>query len=380
MVARHFWQREIEKGWRDRSILWLSGVRRVGKTTLCQSLPAVEYFDCELPRVRQMMESPEDFLTALRKKRVVLDEVHRLRNPSELLKIAADHFPDIKIIATGSSRLQASHKFRDTLTGRKREIGLTPMMTEDLIDFSGPSLSHRLLYGGLPPFFLSTELPERDFQEWTDSYWAKDIQELFRLERRSSFQKFLELLLAQSGELFEATAFAGPCEVSRPTIASYLMVMEATQVCHVLKPFSTRRNTEIISAPKVYGFDTGFVAYHRGWHELRGEDKGALWEHYVLNEIQCRTQGNLSIRYWRDKRAHEIDFILKRRGEAPIAVECKWSAKGFDSRNLQAFRLHYSAGENWVVSSDVERPYKATMAGHSVEFIGLADLARRLSQ
>ena len=58
-----------------------------------------------------------------------------------------------------------------------------------------------------------------------DSYWAKDIQELFRLERRSSFQKFLELLLAQSGGLFEATAFAGPCEVSRPTIFNYLKVM-----------------------------------------------------------------------------------------------------------------------------------------------------------
>jgi len=50
-----------------------------------------------------------------------LDEVHRLDNPSELLKIAADHYPDLKIIATGSSTLGASDRFKDTLTGRKSD-------------------------------------------------------------------------------------------------------------------------------------------------------------------------------------------------------------------------------------------------------------------
>jgi hypothetical protein len=102
-----------------------------------------------------------------------------------------------------------------------------------------------------------------------DAYWAKDIQELFRLERRASFQRFVELLLAQSGGIFEATRFAAPCEVSRTTIANYLAALEATSVALVLRPFSTRRSNEIIAAPKVYGFDTGFVCAHRGWTSLR---------------------------------------------------------------------------------------------------------------
>jgi predicted AAA+ superfamily ATPase len=89
-----------------------------------------------------------------------------------------------------------------------------------------------------------------------DAYWAKDIQELFRLERRDSFQRFTELVMAQSGGIFDATRFAGPCEVSRPTITNYLCVLEATFVAHVIRPFSTRRPTEIVAAPKVYGFDT----------------------------------------------------------------------------------------------------------------------------
>lgn len=378
MIRRHFWLEKIEEAWKRRSVLWLSGVRRVGKTTLCQSLDRAEYFDCELPRIRRLMEDPEAFLQSVRHQRVILDEVHRLRNPSELLKVAADHFPDVQVIATGSSSLHASRKFRDTLTGRKTEIWLTPLISRDLADFKKTNLPHRFLFGGLPPFFLNDRLPERDFQEWMDSYWAKDIQELFRLERRSSFQKFLELLLAQSGGLFEATAFAGPCEVSRPTIFNYLKVMEATRVCHVIKPFSTHRVTEIVSVPKVFGFDTGFICYHRGWHELRTDDLGGLWEHFVLNEIQSRAQGLFDIHYWRDKRGHEVDFIIKRRGQAPIAIECKWSVQAFDAKNLHAFRHYYKEGENWVVAQDIDRSMKRKQSDLSLELMSLGEMVSRL--
>ncbi len=220
MVKRRFWLERVEAQWRRRSVLWLRGVRRVGKTTLAQALPRIEYFDCELPRTRRAMEDPEAFLEGLRGRRVVLDEIHRLPNPSELLKIAADHFPTVRVLATGSSTLGASRRFRDTLTGRKTELWLTPMIEADLVDFGEGDLPHRLLRGGLPPFFLSEDLPEREFTEWMDAYWAKDIQELFRLERRVSFQRFVELLLAQSGGIFEATKFAAPCEVSRGTISN----------------------------------------------------------------------------------------------------------------------------------------------------------------
>src|SRR5215467_12374810 len=96
-------------------------------------------------------------------------------------------------------------------------------------------LKHRLLRGGLPPFFLPETHAERDFQEWMDAYWAKDIQELFRLERRDSFQRFTELVMAQSGGTFEANKFALLSEVSRTTIATYLRVLEATFVAHVVR-------------------------------------------------------------------------------------------------------------------------------------------------
>ncbi|HXV05711.1 MAG TPA: DUF4143 domain-containing protein [Solirubrobacterales bacterium] len=379
MVRRTHWLEAVEQAWRRRSVLWLAGVRRAGKTVLCQSLDDVDYFDCELPRSRRLMEDPEGFLEARRGRRIVLDEVHRLANPSELLKIAADHFPETSVLATGSSTLEATAKFRDTLAGRRETVWLTPMIAADLADFGAGDLSHRLLRGGLPPLFLAERLPEHDFQDWVDAYWAKDVQELFRLERRWSFQRFLELLFAQSGGMFEATAFAAPCEVSRQTVSNYLAALEATFVAYVVRPYSTRRSTEITAAPKVYGFDTGFVCFYRGWDALRPEDLGYLWEHFVLNEIQARLQRR-DVRYWRNKRGAEVDFVLPRRGASgPVAVECKWKAAAFEAGSLAAFRRLYPDGPSFVVAPDVDAPYKRSYDGFEVEFVSLDGLLARIS-
>jgi len=379
MIKRTFWQKQIEQAWTHRSIIWLSGTRRVGKTHLCQSLPNAEYYDCELPLTRLQLENPEYFLSQKKNKRLVLDEIHRLDNPSEILKIAADHYPDVKIIATGSSTLSASRKFKDTLTGRKTELWLTPLLLDESVDVADDGLSHRFLYGGLPPFFLSTTLPDRDYQEWLNAYWAKDIQELFRLEKGHSFVKFTEMTLAQSGSIFEATRFATPCEASRTTIMNYLAVLEATFVAHIIRPFSQHRATEIVSAPKVYGFDTGFVCHCRGWTNLRKEDMGLLWEHCVLNEMQGHLQTR-KINYWRDKQGHEIDFVFtkNRNYHQPWVIECKWSTSEFDPKNILVFRRNYPKGKNFIVSPEITNPFKKTYKDIEVMFVNTQQLLEEL--
>jgi len=378
MVRRKQWIKIIESAWNEKTIIWLAGVRRVGKTYLAKSLEGVEYFDCELPRTKRILEDPENILKSLSGKRVVLDEIHRLDNPSQILKIAADHFPSVKILATGSSTLGASAKFKDTLTGRKKDVYLTPMAISDLVDFDNTNLDHRLFSGGLPPFFLAKKFPENDFQDWIDSYWAKDIQELFRLEKRASFQKFIELLFSQSGGIFEANKFTRACEVSRPTISNYLKVLEATFLVSVIRPFSTNTSNEITSAPKVYGFDTGFIVYFKGWDKLRPDDRGFLWEHFVLNEIQAHLQKR-PLHYWRDKSGHEIDFVLKHRGEGVTAIECKWTSNSFDSKNLRIFRKKYPIGENYLLAQDIDRGFTKNIDGLQIQFKPLGEVRDILS-
>jgi predicted AAA+ superfamily ATPase len=373
MKNRVSWQQKIDDAFHKRSILWLSGVRRSGKTLLCQSIAGTEYFDCELPSTRRMTDAPEAFLKGLPDKLIILDGIHRLANPSELLKIAADHYPHIRIIATGSSTLGASARFSDTLAGRKTDLWLTPMTSADGGDFGDSSLERRMLQGGLPPFFLDDSPSERDYQEWVDGYWAKDILELFRLERRHSFQKLLELLLVNSGGVFEATKYARPCEVSRTTIANYLAVLEATFVAHVIRPFNSYKPAEIVAAPKVYGFDTGFVCCFRGWNSLRPDDMGILWEHLVLNELHGCLQTR-EINYWRDKRGNEVDFVIPRRRGGPVAIECKWRADQFDPGALKLFRGLYPEGASFLVARDVERSYSKRFGDHEVQFCNMTEL------
>jgi len=356
MVIRQFWQEAIRAAWKERPIVWLTGVRRVGKTTLAQSITDARYYDCELPRIRRILEEdPEGFLEGHRSGSLILDEVHRVENPSELLKIAADHFPLLRVLATGSSTLGASARFRDTLTGRKRHLHLPPVLFSELDDFGAGTLEKRLLHGGLPENLLASEFPEKDFVEWMDAYWARDIQELFRLEKRTAFLRLLELLLAQSGGLCELNQLAPACGASRQTLSNYLSVLEATGTVHVVRPFSSNRQREITAMPKVYGFDTGFVCHARGWRTLRQEDLGGLWEHLVLDELRARFRAE-EIYYWRNKQKKEIDFILARRGFPPLAVECKWKIKSGEYSHFPSFQTIYPDARLLIVSTDGSAP------------------------
>ena len=348
----------MERAWQERPIVWFTGVRRVGKTTLAQSLPDLGYYDCELPRIRRLIEEdPEGFLDQQSGHRMVLDEIHRIENPSELLKIAADHFSHLRVLATGSSTLGASSRFRDTLAGRKRHLHLPPVLFSELADFNGGDLETRLLHGGLPENLLAGHLPEKDFVEWLDAYWARDIQELFRLEKRTAFLKLLEMLLIQSGGLCELNQLAPACGASRQTLSNYLGVLEATGAVHVIRPFSSNRQREIVAMPKVYGFDTGFVCHARGWQSLRPEDRGELWEHLVLDELRARFHPE-DVHYWRDKQGHELDFVLARKGHPPLAIECKWKLKAAHSKNFGTFKTIYPNAKLILITTDAARPFE----------------------
>jgi predicted AAA+ superfamily ATPase len=215
----------------------------------------------------------------------VLDEIHRLADPSTLLKIAADHFPDVHVLATGSSMLGASARFRDTLAGRKRTVRLLPVLHRELPAFGIRSPERRLLHGGLPEQLTAPGLPEKDFTEWIEAFWARDILALFSIGKRYSFLRFLELLWSQCGGLCELTSFTAACEASRQTLANYLDIFAATGVVHVLRPFATNPTREIVAMPKVYAFDTGFVCHARSIDSLRADDKGPLFEDvFELND------------------------------------------------------------------------------------------------
>jgi predicted AAA+ superfamily ATPase len=377
MIDRPFWTQRLQAAWRQASIVWLTGVRRAGKTVLAQSLPDAEFINCDLPGAAERLHDPETFFKAVKHSSVVLDEVHQLPDPSRLLKIAADGFPRLKVLATGSSTLAATQKFRDSLTGRKRTIELVPVLAEELPAFGIKDLRERLLRGGLPPALLAERRPSEFYAEWMDSYFARDVQELFRLGKRTGFLKLLELVLRQSGGLLEITSLAKHSGVTRPTVMNWLEVFQITHVTHLLRPYAEGGRREIIAQPKIYGFDTGFVCHVRGWEELRPGDHGLLWEHLVLDTLLAIPLPRIA--YWRDKQQREVDFVVPRGRASVDALECKWKADAFEPRGLAAFRANYPQGRNYVVSPQTTAVYTRKFAGLEVTFLSVADLRGELS-
>lgn len=359
MYTRPFWIQRIEQAWKKRSIVWLSGVRRVGKTTLARMIPDTVYLNCDLPSVCRMLTDPESFYDGLKKgTTVVFDEIHRLDDPSRLLKIAADVYPHLKVLATGSSTLVATRKFRDSLTGRKHMIYLPPVLWMECPGgFGITDIDHRLLHGGLPESLLSQKKDAAFFSEWMDSFYARDIQELFGIRNRTGFMKLLHLLMRQSGGFIDYTNLAQLSELSRPTVKAHVEAMCAAHAVFLLPPFHGGGRREITQRPKCYAFDTGFVTFAKGWDSIREEDRGLLWEHLVLDTLRTSTE-NRTIYYWRDKTGREVDFVIKGNGRQVDAVECKINPDRFEPESLTVFRENYLEGKNYVVSPAVKTPYQ----------------------
>jgi predicted AAA+ superfamily ATPase len=369
MINRPYWFNRVQAAWQKRPIVWLAGVRRVGKTTLARMIPDTIYLNCDLPSDTRRLEDPELFFRALPQSSiVVLDEIHRLADPSRVLKIAADTFPGLRILATGSSTLAATRKFKDALTGRKIVLNLSPVLwTETVADFGILDIERRLINGGLPEFLLSPVKDPALFSEWMDSFYARDIQELFAVRERAGFLNLFRLMLRQSGGLADYSALSRECDISRTTVKAYLEAMSIAYALIPLPPFHGGGRREIIRRPKVYGFDTGFVTYARGWTEIRSDDCGILWEHLVLDILRAATGGE-GLQYWRDKSGRELDFVL-RRGRDVDVFECKLNPDRFEPDCLSVFRMSYPDGRNYLICPDVKVPYERRVNGLTVKIV-----------
>src|SRR3970282_833091 len=190
----------------------------------------------DLPTVEDMVRDPRLFFRSCTRPVVIFAEIPQLRDPTRLLKIGADAFPDLKILATGSSTLAASRKFRDTLTGRQRAVHLLPVLWEELSAFGVP-LPRRLFHGGLPPALLADSKRPALYREWMDSFFARDIQRLFGFRDMNRFNALLEYVLRQSGGVLEVTRTAPALGITRPTVEAHLRALEITNAATLVRPF-----------------------------------------------------------------------------------------------------------------------------------------------
>ena len=250
-------------------------------------------------------------------------------------------------------------------------INLVPVLWEECLDiFLIKDLDRRLLHGGLPEPLLMTEKDPSFFSEWIDSFYARDIQELFGIRNRTGFIKLLNLLLRQSGGSIDYSNLAKLCDISRPTVKAHIEAMTIAHALFLLAPFHGGGRREITLRPKCYGFDTGFITFVKGWDTIREDDRGLLWEHLVLDVLKVYLNTS-DIFYWRDKSGREIDFVIRNGNRSVDTIECKIDPDRFDPKSLITFRALYPDGDNYVISPNVKKPYRKRHKGFNIQYRSL---------
>ena len=379
-ISRPVWTDRIERAWDSRSIVWLSGARRLGKTVLSRQVPDARYFNCDLPSVRERLADPEAFFSHLPSgARVVLDEVHRAEDPAGLLKIAADAWPDIRVLGTGSSTLYASRRFRDSLAGRKWPIRLAPVLWRESADWTGaPDLDRRLLNGGFPDQLLRPAPDPLWFEEWMDSFFARDILPLFDVRSRGGFLRVVNSAFVRNASLLDISAVARDAGVSRPTAVQYLDILEDCHLTVRVPPFHGGGRRELVRRPRAYAVDTGLVCHLRGWTDLRPADRGPLWENLVLDELLTAIPPS-RIHYWRDETGHEVDFAIVAGRDRVAAVEAKISPDAFNAKALARFRRAYPDGPNLLCCPFVDEAAPRRLGGFDVTVCPPSQVAARIA-
>jgi len=127
-------EKQIQNPPNKKRVIILYDPRQVGKTTLVKYLvnqysQNAQYYNCDYANVRELFayKNIQNIVKQIRNLKIlVLDEAQRIKNIGLVLKILVDNFPDLQIIATGSSSFNLSNQINKSLTDRKRECHLFP--------------------------------------------------------------------------------------------------------------------------------------------------------------------------------------------------------------------------------------------------------------
>ena len=356
MIQRTQWLQKIHDAWSRRAIVWLSGVRSAGKTTLARMVPDAAYLNCALPSVQRDLSKPETFFAGLAgDATVIIDEAHRLDDPASVLTVATDGYPVRRVLAVGTPAAMATGKAAGALAGRMAGVRLCPVPWQECLGaFAVGDLDRRLSRGGLPEHLLAANGDPEFFAEWIDAFYARDVLALFRTRNREGFLALFRGLLHESGGQIDFGRLASMSGQSRPTAGVHLESLRAVGAIHLVRPFHGEGGQEIVSRPRCYAFDTGIVTFERGW---RDEDRGLLWKHLVLDALRLRFPED-RIHYWRDKSRREVDFVIRRETGGIDLVACELDPYALDPGPTELFRSRYAAGENYIVTPRTSPAYR----------------------
>lgn len=344
MLVRRTIQKHIESRLFSGKIIIIYGARQVGKTTLVKEIQEnyegkSVYLNCDEPDIRNALTNKtsteiKSFLGE--SDLVIIDEAQRVKNIGLSLKLVADNFPKMQIIATGSSSFELSNQISEPLTGRKYEFYLYPFtLTEVKQIYSNLEikrlLENRVIFGSYPEIAVNEQNAWENLKNITQSYLFKDILQFQNIKSPESLEKLLQALALQIGNEVSYNELAEISGIDKKTVASYIQILEKAFIIFRLNPFSRNLRNELKKLRKIYFYDNGIrnaLINNKNSLDLR-QDTGALWENFIISE-KIKRDNNCLIKsnfyFWRTRQKGEIDLIEEKGGEL-FAYEVKWGEK-----------------------------------------------------
>ena len=272
-------------------VVALLGARQVGKTTLARQLAAaysepVAWFDLEDPADLARLDDPGLELRPL-KGLVVLDEIHRLPDIFQLLRVLADRpGPQARFLVLGSASPELLRQTSESLAGR---VAFHELDGFDLTDVD--DLERLWLRGGFPRSFLARS--EAASRRWRDGFirtlLARDLPELGSTIPSATLRRFWAMLAHWHGQIWNGAEFARAFGVSHATVRRYLDLLTSVFVVRQLQPWFENISKRQVRSPKVYIGDSGIL--HALLDLTSRTDVvshpkvGASWEGFVIRQI-----------------------------------------------------------------------------------------------
>ena len=337
-------------------VLAVTGPRQSGKTTLARTaFPALPYVNLEDPDTRALaLADPRRFLQR-HADGAVLDEVQRAPALMSYLLGVADAAPAMgRFVLTGSQQFGLMDGISQSLAGRVGLLTLLPLSQPELTAGDGGSatLEQRLWRGGYPALHAAHRQPEPAhwFAAYVATYVERDVRQLLNVGNLLTFQRFLGMCAARSGQLLNLNSLAADCGISQPTARQWLTVLQASHLVALLPPYHRNFGKRLVKAPKLYFLDTGLLCYL-----LRigsAEDlqvhaaRGAVFETWAVAET-LKHRHNLGLapdlHFWRDNHGLEVDLVFEHAGRLQ-GVECKSGTTYVDEWLDAARRFRRVAG------------------------------------
>ena len=334
----------------EKKMVFLVGPRQVGKTWLSKEIaktsdfPVYLSFDKTEDRGIIKKEAWPAGTTLL-----ILDELHKMRGWKNYLKGVFDtKNPALKILVTGSARLNTFRQAGDSLAGRFFIHRLLPFSLSELKHIGELSDMEKLITrGGFPePFLAETE---EDAERWRSQYFdgliRTDILDFETVHNLNAVHMTLELLRHRVGSPISLAGIAEDVQVSPITVKRYLEIFESLFIIFRVTPYTKNIARSILKEPKVYFFDTGLVKGDIGAQFENFVAVSLLKHTYALSDMTGKQH---ELKYLRTKEGKETDFVLAENGVATELMEAKIS-ESEPSRNLVYFSEKYCIKGTQVV-------------------------------